>query len=573
MFSKGSLKFDIMKMNNIKFAVLILALAGGISACADKEEYGKDNVGKTRPTVELEQVSVSDHSVSFKLTASDESSIFAYAVYTEDATAPTAYEIVCGEASGADESESFDVETGGNTQTITLDELDALTDITVYASAISATGFLSEVKTISLSTPDTEAPVLTKMSPTGSTVTLTYSENIKLGSGTATCRNIKWGTEVITDPVAIPEENITVSGKVATIVCPKPGAGAGYIVSYTEGLFEDASGNKVAAITSRFNNETNKYVNIGWDDDNVSFSLKAAGFEAFDLKKDYGAAGATITYISDIDLYDNYQDRTVVILYDEVSGVSREYAEYSIGEDKRTVTFVLPRAPKALFDVEVAAGTFYDEYGNENADYSPKYISYYHFPVNISQDVFNVNFTDPLSKTAGEPFALTVQYYDAKYVVAFANWFNIVDRGYALPYLLGTVDYDTRTITFSGLQLDSDTYEIYSKSAFGSAFYYYDADKTQIAYFMGGGNGGKPITVTFDENGDLQTISQCGWYIFDANTWKGLGWGDILVSGTLSKVASTDGASILTARSIFAENAANGSARVKEDKSHIINAE
>ncbi len=556
-----------MKMNNIKFAALILALAGGISACADKEEYGKDNVGKTRPTVELEQVSVEDHSVSFKLTASDESAIFAYAVYTGEATAPTAYEIVCGEASGADGSESFDVKTGGNTQTITLDALDALTDVTVYASAISATGFLSEVKTLLISTPDTEAPELTGVDHSGSTVTLTYSEDIELGSGTATCRNIKWGTVAETDPVAISEDNITISGNVATIVCPKPGAGAGYIVSYTEGLFQDASGNKVAAVTSGYSSQAQDYVGIGWDDENEAFALKASGFEEFDLEKDYGAAGATITYVSDIDLYDNGQDRAVVILYDEVNGISREYAEYSIGEDKRSVTFVLPRAPKAFFDVEIAAGAFYDEYGNENADYSPEDLGYYHFPVNISSDVFSVNYTNPSSGEAGEPFALTVQYFDAKYVVAFANWFNIEDKGYALPYLLGTVDYDTRTITFNGLMLNPKTYEIYSGSAFGISFYYWDEEGTQIAKFLGGGYGSAPITVTFDENGDLQTISQCGWYVLDAATGKGLGYGAVLSSGTLSKVEPTDGASIRTARSIAAGNAATGSGRILGYKS------
>lgn len=547
---------------------MILALAGGISACSDKEEYGKDNVGKTRPTVELEQVSAEDHSVSFKLTASDESAIFAYAVYTGDATAPTAYEIVCGEASGADDSESFDVETGGNTQTITLEDLDALTDVTVYASAISATGFLSEVKTLLISTPDTEAPYLTAVDYSGSTVTLTYNEDIELGSGTATCRNIKWGAGVVTDPVIITEDDITISGNVATIVCPEPGAGAGYIVSYTEGLFQDASGNKVAAITSGYNSKTQKYVGIGWDDENEAFALNASGFEEFDLEKDYGAAGATITYVSDIDLYDNGQDRAVVILYDEVTGVSREYAEYSIGEDKRTVTFVLPRAPKGLFDVEVAAGTFYDEYGNENVDYSPESIGYYHFPVNISPDVFAVNYTNPFNSEAGEPFALTVQYFDSKYVVAFANWFNIEEKGYALPYLLGTVDYDTRTITFSGLMLNPKTYEIYSASAFGVSFYYWDEEGTQVASFLGGGNGSAPITVTFDENGDLQTISQCGWYVRDAETGKGLGYGAVLLSGTLSKVESTDGASIRTARSIAAGNAASGSARIKGFKNY-----
>ena len=524
---------------------MFLALAGVFSACAENDDFGKDNKGKDRPVIAVEKVTLSDHVAAFKLTASDEASMFAYAVYTKDAEAPSAYDIMVGEASDAAQAETF-FTADGKTKTITLNGLASGVSLKVYAAAMNETGFLSTVETLDLTTPDTEAPKIAGATVDGTTAILTFNENIKLGSGTATVQYVKWGLGQITDPVAIPAENITVEGTKASIVCPAVGAGAGYIVSYTAGLFEDLAGNKCAALQSGWDNNAEDYYNLGWDSENVEFSIKATGFEKFDSSKKY-VAGSTITYVSDIDIYDSGADRTVVVLYDELSGVNRLYAEYSIADDHRTVTIVLPKDPNGLFDIEIGEGTFYDEYGNYNASYSPEYMNYYQFPINISSDVFSVNYTSPssaMSSKKSTPFSLSVTYLDAKYVVVMANWFNIVSGSYSLPLLLGTVDYDTRTITFDGTHMSTQG-SLYSSPAFGGGFYYMSQDKTLQSMFIGSGsNYQQPITIKFDENGDLTEISQCGWFIYDLSSNSIYGVYDMMTSGTLTKVAASSRTSV-----------------------------
>lgn len=523
---------------------MLLAAVSLFSGCSDDDDLSTQNKNKTKPSVTVTQGTVTDTQFSFTLTASEEAAQYAYVVLEgKDNAAPTAHDIVIDEVSGKLQSDAFNFADAA-TQTIGV-ACDPDADYQVFAAAITATGLLSEVSELKVYVPDTGIPTPVSFDPSGNTVTVTYSENIVVGStGKATVRYIQWGLGNMLAAVEIPAENISTDGKVATIVCPKPGNGAGYIVSYTAGMFEDASGNKCPAMNSGWDNNAGKYVNIGWDDDTVDFAIEDNYFVPQPDDADYNTPTTTIDFAFPFDVYDAEAKNAVQVIFNEAEGISYLNAAYTLEADKRTVKVTLPKVPTATFDVQVAKGAFYDVWGNESAPFTvaTDQLRYSNFQIAIKEGDYTISYTagtNVVNTASGTPFSARLVKYDNTRYALYANWFNAFSSINALPTLLGEVDYANNQIVFDGTFLLNGN--PYSKPAFGMGMYDYDQEGTMMLVFWGGGNSGTdPVTAQFDEDGYLTAISYFDYTIHNAADGKGLAVYDACADGTMTYVPAQE---------------------------------
>lgn len=523
---------------------MLLAAVSLFSGCSDDDDLSTQNKNKTKPSVTVTQGTVTDTQFTFTLTASEEAAQYAYVVLEgKDNAAPTAHDIVIDEVSGKLQSDAFNFADAA-TQTIGV-ACDPDADYQVFAAAITATGLLSEVSELKVYVPDTGIPTPVSFDPSGNTVTVTYSEDIVVGStGKATVRYIQWGLGNMLAAVEIPAENISTDGKVATIVCPKPGNGAGYIVSYTAGMFEDASGNKCPAMNSGWDNNAGKYVNIGWDDDTVDFAIEDNYFVPQPDDADYNTPTTTIDFAFPFDVYDAEAKNAVQVIFNEAEGISYLNAAYTLEADKRTVKVTLPKVPTATFDVQVAKGAFYDVWGNESAPFTvaTDQLRYSNFQIAIKEGDYTISYTagtNVVNTASGTPFSARLVKYDNTRYALYANWFNAFSSINALPTLLGEVDYANNQIVFDGTFLLNGN--PYSKPAFGMGMYDYDQEGTMMLVFWGGGNSGTdPVTAQFDEDGYLTAISYFDYTIHNAADGKGFAVYDACADGTMTYVPAQE---------------------------------
>lgn len=530
-------------MKTIKYLAMFLAAAGLFTGCSDDDDLNTQNQDKPKPTVSLTAGSVSDAEFSFTIAASENASQYAYAVFEGAGnTAPIAHDLVIDEVSGAYQSEAFNVSDAAS-QSVSV-ECESAATYQIFAAAITSTGLLGEVVSLEIHVDDTIAPVPQSFAPDGNKVTITYSEPIKVGAaGSATVRYMQWGSLTILEPVAIPKENISTEGNTATIVCEKPGNGAGYIVSFTEGLFEDLSGNKAAAINSSWSNQMGKFINIGWNTPNVDFPIEGSYFDAQTDEDDFNQPTATISLKFPFDVFDNEKSNSVQIIYNEPEELSYRNSSFTLEEDKRTVKVALPRVPTGAFDVQFAAGAFYDVWGNESAAFtvSPDALRYSNFQIEIKTGNYMISYTsggeEVVNPNSGTPFAAQLEPYGKDFVL-HANWFGMF-RGFGMPDLVGTVDYANNRIVFDGRFLFNGS--IYGRSAFAMGFYDYDEAGNYSLVFWGGGRSGTdPVTVTFDEDGYLTGISYCDYSIHDADGYF-LDTYDCITDGKMEFVSESAG--------------------------------
>lgn len=520
-------------MKTLRYFLMLLAAGALFTGCSDDDELSKQNVGKTKPTVTLTQDAVTDTQFTFTLTASAEAQQYGYALFKgEGNAAPIAYDIVVDEVSGAAVAGVFNAADNAS-QTITINcSSDA--HYQIFAAAITSTGLLGEVSELTIYVPDTTSPRPATFSTSGNTATVTFSEEIRLSqsAGSATVRYIQWGIGMITDPVEIPRSSISASGKVATFVCPKPAAGAGYMVSFTEGLFEDASGNPAPGINSTWNNDTHKYVNIGWNDANVDFAILDSYFVEPAEDVNWYDPATTIDFVFPFDVYDSGVKNAVSVIYDEAAGTSTLYTTYTLDADKRTVHIALPKVPSGRFDVQIAQGAFYDIWANETAAYKPASLRWSNFSVELQLGDYQIDYTN----ANGDPdsFMSKLVQYDDTYYALYAVWFGAFN-GYANPILLGKADYANSQIVFDGTYLSNG--QPSTRSAFGGGFYYYDQAQTMMLAFWGGGNSGtEPVVIDFDEDGYMTAISYCDYSVHNASSGAMLGVFDSLNDGKMTFV-------------------------------------
>lgn len=537
---------------------MLLAAVSLFSGCSDDDDLSTQNKNKTKPSVTVTQGTVTDTQFTFTLTASEEAAQYAYVVLEgKDNAAPTAHDIVIDEVSGKLQSDAFNFADAA-TQTIGV-ACDPDADYQVFAAAITATGLLSEVSELKVYVPDTGIPTPVSFDPLGNTVTVTYSENIVVGStGKATVRYIQWGLGNMLAAVEIPAENISTDGKVATIVCPKPGNGAGYIVSYTAGMFEDASGNKCPAMNSGWDNNAGKYVNIGWDDDTVDFAIEDNYFVPQPDDADYNTPTTTIDFAFPFDVYDAEAKNAVQVIFNEAEGISYLNAAYTLEADKRTVKVTLPKVPTATFDVQVAKGAFYDVWGNESAPFTvaTDQLRYSNFQIDIKTGTYTISYTTlgdltggqvtALNPKTGNPFTANLVKFDNTYYALQANWFNLMSSGTANPILLGTVDFASNKIVFDGTWYNTTEKKIETRSCFNyNLFYSMNSGALYLCFCSAGNTGEDPLELTFDADGYMTEISYFDYTLYNNDSeYSYYGIFDACADGTMTFVPQTEGAKL-----------------------------
>lgn len=504
-------------MKTIKYLAGFLAAASILISCEEANVLNNQNKDKEKPSVTLKQKVADDVTLSFEITASENASQYAYAVFAgSDNPVPSAYDILVEEAL-ADASGSFNTslseeDSFENTVTVDCTEFPAET-YQVFAAAITETGLIGEVVTLDVTMNDTWIPQPAGASFDKNVLTLAFDETVVRGKGKAYVSVIAWGVSAyyVKDQV-IAEENITVEANTVTLVCPEAGNGAGYYVSFEEGLVTDLSGNKCAQCVSGLD-QTGEYVNLGWDTDSVAIPITESNFTEPADNVNWAAEDANIVFTLPTEVMVNSKVKNPIsVVYLEAEGQSILYAEWTLGEDGKTVTVYLPKMPTGEFDVLVAAGAFYDVWGNVTTAFEPSKLRYSNFLVDLKPGYYLIDYAwDTEEGVETSQFISVFEKLDNSTIVMSADWFELNGgAAFANPQLVGTVDYATSTIVFDGTFLFKGA--IYDDSAFGMGFYQFDSGETLV--FFGGGNGADPIRVKFDEEGYFTEISYCEYGVY-----------------------------------------------------------
>lgn len=504
-------------MKTIKYLAGFLAAASILISCEEANVLNNQNKDKEKPSVTLKQKVADDVTLSFEITASENASQYAYAVFAgSDNPVPSAYDILVEEtladASGSFNTSLSEEDSFENTVTVDCTEFPAET-YQVFAAAITETGLIGEVVTLDVTMNDTWIPQPAGASFDKNVLTLAFDETVVRGKGKAYVSVIAWGVSAyyIKDQV-IAEENITVEANTVTLVCPEAGNGAGYYVSFEEGLVTDLSGNKCAQCVSGLD-QTGEYVNLGWDTDSVAIPITESNFTEPADNVNWAAEDANIVFTLPTEVMVNSKVKNPIsVVYLEAEGQSILYAEWTLGEDGKTVTVYLPKMPTGEFDVLVAAGAFYDVWGNVTTAFEPSKLRYSNFLVDLKPGYYLIDYAwDTEEGVETSQFISVFEKLDNSTIVMSADWFELNGgAAFANPQLVGTVDYATSTIVFDGTFLFKGA--IYDDSAFGMGFYQFDSGETLV--FFGGGNGADPIRVKFDEEGYFTEISYCEYGVY-----------------------------------------------------------
>ncbi|MBQ2875315.1 MAG: hypothetical protein IJE85_08465, partial [Bacteroidales bacterium] len=466
-----------------------------------------------------------DGIIKFEVVASENAAQYAYVVLPgSDNKAPEALNILTGEVSGAEAGESFS--SSGNlgaslAANVILDcstFMTVATEYEVFAVAITETGLVGEITSALIVMNDTIAPQLAGGAYDNNMIQLTFSEEIIVGSGKASVVYFKQISSELLDEVEIPSANITVNGNVATIVCPKPADGSVYyLLQLQKGTFEDLSGNQFQSIRTGFNNQ-GQINGLAWMSDPVTFAI---GDDCFSTAAtDWSAEGAAITFTMPFNVYESGLRDGIKVAYKDDWGSKEVITPYALGEDRRTVTVTLPEKPLGTFDLIIAEGLFYDDWGNWNAARDPEEYIYENYWMTLKDGNYMIDYS--ADDETVEQFPATFELLTRDIVVWNADWFNIFG-GYALPTnLLGVVDYKTKTIIFDGSWIYEN--DIYDYLCFGLDTYYWDQAKTQIMVFWGSGESGQePIIMNFDDEGYITSTTGFDYSIYDDATKKYLG--------------------------------------------------
>ena len=500
-------------MKIYRFISLALLLSAAAVSCSE-DGLSRQNAGKEKPVITIEQNVANNYLMTFTLTVDFNTAQFGYVVMDgSSTTVPAAQDILMDKVGTALQSEVFNAV--DQVKKRIEFECEPSHEYKVYAAAISESGLVGYLAEKTIKVADTEIPTVVKAYPSGNVLTLEYSEDIMVNKESyATIQYVKWGTMEVTPKQDLPLEYISVDGNVATITCPKPANGAGYLVSFPQGLFTDLSGNKGWGVNSTFNTSTSTYSNLGWDDSSVDFAVEDSYFKEAPAST-WKSDEAAVEVVFPFDIYKNtHLSNTVSVVYKDNGGKEYAYAEYEVADDKRTMKIKLPHAPKAVFDIKMERGAVYDEWGNVNSAFELEPEDFKYAAADIRLGSYNVN-------AVKNSFDIIFTRSTASVVTMAADWFNlgkdvIGASGTIMPLLKGVVDYENRTITFDGSWYYKGALQSYS--AFGTPFYHNGKDESKNMVFWGSGKGSSPIVVTFDEAGVIKTISSFDYSAHSADT-------------------------------------------------------
>lgn len=142
-------------MKKILYTIFALGIAALSSSCQKDEVLGAQNQGKPRPTAEVTVTTLDDYHVNFTVTASENASQYAYAIFAEEPVDIDQYDVLTGNITTALQTEVFNSSDAPSRDIALL--VNPETTIYIYSCAITSTGLLSEVAYQSVTTlPEVE---------------------------------------------------------------------------------------------------------------------------------------------------------------------------------------------------------------------------------------------------------------------------------------------------------------------------------------------------------------------------------------------------------------------------------
>lgn len=360
-------------------------------AVACNDIYGPEEIPVAPDTpagVEITFSEVKDSSFVVTVTPKDEASFYSYLVDMADAPevldAESLYKvkyssIAQGTVKWSEDKPSF---------TFIVDEVIQDATYQVYAVAGSPMGIIGEVCTASVSTSDTHAPNIEDYA-TGEDadgvnpyVVLLFDEEVK-PVGDVTVRYFKrWTAEndiyndIEAGTVTVPASAIDAAdGLMPEFMVEGVPAGAYYTVSWAEGAFEDAAGNKIAAMESGFyTTEEGSLAPYGLYGRApfVSFDVTPIEAESFAEYTDPFVTGfETENAVMKGSAVEGAVATAVYVLGSKTVSLELEYGkDYAFYQGYCLV--YLPEEPDrgAVATVTIPAGTFVDEWGNSSNEFT-----------------------------------------------------------------------------------------------------------------------------------------------------------------------------------------------------------
>ncbi len=522
------------------FAVLVFAAVACQSEALAPAEPST-TPGAT-PIVKVEVLSTTDTGFTFQVTPSGNVSFYTCLVSTEEIATPNpeavyalSYDNILAKRLVYEKDKSYTGEVSG---------VDFNSNYYIYAVAANAECNVSSVASASVRTTDTVAPGFV-VDEDGyidyefeeNQVLLTFSEDITYDESKKITANVYaklylLGAPVIQGTVA----EVQTQDNQALLTFPEiKTPGSYYVVNIPAGAFVDAMKQATPAVVSGFSQGEKgvKVEGIYGYLENGELEVELPEATTIENLEDWIKVGVP-AMVSSIDSKAKFTtDIKHVESGEGVSSVTvTTYDMAPMTHFGGDLTNIMVRpagtpAPKDEITITIPAKACQDIYGNTNSEpivlgpYTYAYTAVYpktgKYIVNNGKYPFEINL---VAVVENEAYALQ------------ADWFAGFNGEYANPVLYFTVDEPSRTLTCDGKFIYNGQL-ITSASAFGSSFYYYDEAGTQVLAFFGGGESGKePIVITYDDEGNLTTISYCEYSIFDATTNEFLGVFDSCEDGT-----------------------------------------
>lgn len=282
---------------------------------------------------------------------------------------------------------------------IKISKLNPFTSYTVYAVASSSTGVVGAVASKSVKTSDSEAPVIDEESlffdeianiEAGNTVSIKFSESVSYvkDAGVVVKYYGLYSSDhdiLENDPIGTGSAEVTVEGNVVSFAISGVPAGAYYSVSFAEGAFVDAAGNKAEATASGYLLYQEFEVAMGIvgriETESFGFVADSVGVvanltEAISLAFPEGLElGSFDTKVAASVVYKNGSE---VRSYSDIAPSDAGANLYTLSEDF-SIVIVTPNAELSsrqdpergsIVTITIPEGWLYDIYGNPNAEYT-----------------------------------------------------------------------------------------------------------------------------------------------------------------------------------------------------------
>ncbi len=234
-----------------KYILLVSSVLLAAAACTQFEDQKPLPVeNAAAPAIELVGPA-QDTTFSFKVTPAEGTGFYSYAVLEGGAKELNPTTLLQVNAGGIVEG-TVDYAVAPTT-TVNMEKLARNAKYTIYAVAASVQGTVGEIATLEVVTTDAELPSIKAFEAKDSVMLIQFNEVVKhVETSSITAKYYAENTEEFAEGQALgtAEVKVAVEGNVAQIEVLGLYAGAYYTVSFPEGTFVDATGNKLPAANS-----------------------------------------------------------------------------------------------------------------------------------------------------------------------------------------------------------------------------------------------------------------------------------------------------------------------------------